>query len=62
MASAPAASPQPLRLLTVTHFYAAHGGGIERVAGHLCRELAKAGHDCAWAASKADAVPVDDGV
>ncbi|WP_298199682.1 glycosyltransferase [Novosphingobium sp.] len=46
-----------MRILTVTHFYPAHGGGIERVAEHLCRELAGQGHACSWAASASDPVP-----
>ena len=48
-----------MRLLTVTHFFENHGGGIERVAGHLCRNLAALGHDCEWAASAADPAPTD---
>ena len=47
----------PLRILMVSHFYEAHGGGIERVAGHLCRQFVAAGHDVVWAASAADAPP-----
>lgn len=49
----------PLRFLTVTHFFENHGGGIERVAGQVCRRLAEAGHQVEWAASAAD-VPPDD--
>lgn len=48
-----------MRLLTVTHFYEAHGGGIERVAGHLCRSFEAQGHQAVWAASAFD-VPPDD--
>lgn len=48
-----------MRLLTVTHFYASHGGGIERVAGHLCREMMAAGHQVEWAASQSDPPPSD---
>lgn len=44
-----------MRILTVTHFYESHGGGIERVAGQLCRQFARLGADAAWAASDADA-------
>jgi len=51
-----------VKLLTVTHFYEAHGGGIERVAGHLCRNLAAQGHECEWAASAADPAPVDPAI
>lgn len=48
-----------MRILTVTHFFESHGGGIERVAGHLCRSLAARGHACEWAASAADPAPAD---
>lgn len=48
-----------MRFLTVTHFFEAHGGGIERVAGHLVRELAALGHRSSWAASRADIPPAD---
>lgn len=43
-----------MRILTVTHFFEAHGGGIERVAGHLCRQFAGQGHQPVWAASGHD--------
>jgi glycosyltransferase involved in cell wall biosynthesis len=46
-----------MRLLTVTHFYEEHGGGIERVAGQLNRHLAALGHETVWAASEGDAPP-----
>ena len=46
-----------IRLLAVTHFYEAHGGGIERVAGHLNRQLTALGHQLTWAASDEDALP-----
>ncbi len=46
-----------MRLLTVTHFYETHGGGIERVAGQLNRQLAALGHDVTWAASDGDPPP-----
>ncbi|MBC7634723.1 MAG: glycosyltransferase family 4 protein [Acetobacteraceae bacterium] len=46
-----------VRILTVTHFFESHGGGIERVAGHLCRQFAAMGHETAWAASNGDAPP-----
>ncbi|HEY5712040.1 MAG TPA: glycosyltransferase family 4 protein [Allosphingosinicella sp.] len=46
-----------MRLLTVTHFYETHGGGIERVAGRLNRHLAALGHEMVWAASAGDPVP-----
>lgn len=40
-----------MRLLTVTHYFADHGGGIERVAGELATRLAKRGVDVTWMAS-----------
>jgi alpha-maltose-1-phosphate synthase len=46
-----------MRLLTVTHFYETHGGGIERVAGQLNRQFAALGHEVAWAASDGDPPP-----
>lgn len=48
-----------MRLLTVTHFFESHGGGIESVAGELCRALADRGHQLIWAASHADEIPDD---
>jgi len=54
--------PEPRRLLMVTHFFASHGGGIERVAGHLSRALAAAGHALGWSASSSDPAPDDAGV
>jgi alpha-maltose-1-phosphate synthase len=50
-----------MRILTVTHFYESHRGGIELVAGRLQRELAALGNDVHWAASAQD-TPPDDGV
>lgn len=49
-----------MRLLTVTHFYETHGGGIERVAGQLNREFQRLGYDTVWAASGEDAPPPAD--
>ena len=46
-----------MRILTVSHFFASHGGGIELVAGHLNRELAAAGHDTRWAAAIEGTLP-----
>lgn len=48
-----------MNFLTVTHFFESHGGGIERVAGQLCRELALIGHQSSWLASAADPPPDD---
>jgi glycosyltransferase involved in cell wall biosynthesis len=41
----------PLRILTVSHFYAEHRGGVEIVAGKLAAGLAQAGMSVTWAAS-----------
>ena len=49
-----------MNILTISHFYEAHGGGIERVAGHLCREFAHLGATPRWAASASDALPSDN--
>jgi starch synthase len=46
-----------LRVLSVTHFFESHGGGIERVAGHLCRQFVRLGAEPVWAASNCDAPP-----
>lgn len=48
-----------MRFLCVTHFFEGHGGGIERVAGHLNRHIARAGHDVCWAASATIDAPLD---
>jgi glycosyltransferase involved in cell wall biosynthesis len=46
-----------VRILTVSHFYERHGGGIERVAAQLCRQFARDGHQALWAASDCDPLP-----
>lgn len=46
-----------MRILTVSHFFEGHGGGIERVAGQLCRQFAQLGATSVWAASNADPPP-----
>ncbi len=52
-----------MKILTVTHFYESHRGGIELVAGRIQRELAAlsgaGGHDVQWAASSSDPAPND---
>ncbi len=50
-----------MNLLIVSHFYDAHGGGIEQVAAQLARALSRAGHLVEWAASDAEPVPDDVG-
>lgn len=46
-----------MRILSVSNFYDTHGGGLERVAGHLAREFTLLGHTSTWAASDADGLP-----
>jgi glycosyltransferase involved in cell wall biosynthesis len=46
-----------MRILTVTHYFSTHGGGIEIVAGHLCTQWRGAKHRVLWAASDADPPP-----
>jgi starch synthase len=46
-----------MRILTISHFFEGHGGGIERVAGQLCRQFTALGVTAAWAASDADDPP-----
>jgi glycosyltransferase involved in cell wall biosynthesis len=47
-----------VRILTVSHFFDGHGGGIERVAGRLSKEFADLGATSAWAASNGNALPI----
>jgi glycosyltransferase involved in cell wall biosynthesis len=51
-----------LRLLMVSPYFAAHGGGVEIVAGQLAAGLADQGFDVTWVASDTDAVPCCDAV
>ena len=46
-----------MRILTVSHFFASHRGGIEIVAGRLASELSRLGIEVAWAASDASPPP-----
>ncbi len=49
-----------LRLTVVTHYFAEHGGGIERVAGRLCEDLTtRHGHTVRWFASHTDSLTSD---
>lgn len=50
-----------MRILTVSAFFDSHGGGIERVAGHLCRQFAALGAESVWAACDSETV-ADDAV
>jgi len=48
----------PLRVTLVTHYYPAHLGGVERVAGELAKRLATSGGArIEWHASDCDAPP-----
>jgi glycosyltransferase involved in cell wall biosynthesis len=45
-------------IFMVTHYFPSHGGGIERVAGHLTRALVDShGYRLTWMASSGDAMP-----
>jgi phosphatidyl-myo-inositol dimannoside synthase len=47
-----------MRLTLVTHYYPAHRGGVERIAGQLAARLAREGvAQIAWHASDCDAAP-----
>ena len=48
-----------MRVLLVTHYYPAHAGGIEIVAGALACRLART-HDITWAASDCNPPPAGD--
>lgn len=41
-----------MHILTVSHFFEKHGGGIEIVASHLNSQFLKLGHKVSWAASR----------
>lgn len=46
-----------MKLLTVTHYFESHRGGIEIVAGRLALEFARAGIDVSWLATDATSPP-----
>jgi glycosyltransferase involved in cell wall biosynthesis len=48
-----------LSLVTVTHIYSTHGGGLERVAGRLVQEFVRAGAQVCWFSSDTEAAPPD---
>lgn len=50
---------RPMHILMVSHFFESHLGGIERVAGHLSRQMIAQGADLVWAASAQDEAPED---
>ncbi|MDD2325891.1 MAG: glycosyltransferase family 4 protein [Alphaproteobacteria bacterium] len=56
------AAPLPTKIVLVTHYYPAHGGGIEKVAGHLASDIAT-DRDLilTWSASDCDPAPQTEG-
>ncbi len=48
-----------MQVLMVSHFFESHLGGIERVAGHLCRQMRAQGAKVTWVASAQDKAPDD---
>jgi len=53
----------PVRITLVSHYYPAHRGGVERIAGQLAERLARAGvAEIDWHASDCDAPPALAGV
>lgn len=56
--TAPEAPPAvSVKVVLVTHYYPAHGGGVEKVAEQLAVRLAGDGIDITWCASGMDAPP-----
>jgi starch synthase len=51
-----------MRLLTATHYFSSHGGGIERVAERLADQLSLLGHQVCWLASDASPPPDDPSI
>lgn len=51
-----------MRIVLVTHFYPAHGGGVENVAAQLATRMTAEGADIVWCASDTDAPPHLPGV
>lgn len=51
-----------MRIVLVTHFYPAHGGGVELVARQLATHMVAAGHNVTWCASDIDSPPNLPGV
>jgi phosphatidyl-myo-inositol dimannoside synthase len=51
-----------MKIVLVTHFYPAHGGGVENVAAQLAMRMAAAGAEVTWCASDTDAAPAIAGV
>lgn len=51
-----------MNIVLVTHFYPAHGGGIEQVGAQLAAHMAADGAQVVWCASDTDAPPTLPGV
>lgn len=51
-----------MRVILVTHFYPAHGGGVEKVAARLAAHMAACGAEVTWCASDTDPPPHLPGV
>lgn len=51
-----------MRVLVVTHYYPAHGGGVEKVAEQIARRVAGDAADLTWCASDTDGPPYLPGV
>lgn len=51
-----------MHIVLVTHFYPAHGGGVEKVAEQLAARMAADGAQVVWCASDTDTPPVLPGV
>lgn len=51
-----------MRIVLVSHFYPAHGGGVEKVAAQLAARMAVDGAEVVWCASDTDAPPELAGV
>jgi glycosyltransferase involved in cell wall biosynthesis len=49
--------PQPVDVVVISHFFPAHGGGIELVASRLVNEYLKSGLRVEWYASATDPPP-----
>lgn len=47
----------PVKVVLVTHYYPAHGGGVEKVAAQLAVRFVADGIDLTWCASGTDASP-----
>jgi NDP-sugar pyrophosphorylase family protein len=55
--SEPTPNPAAIRLVAVTHFFPAHGGGLEKVAEELVNGLVERGYHVCWFSSDTDLAP-----